>query len=259
VTPVPTHTPTPTATPPVLRQTASGANIRECSRLNCTLITSVPRGTVLTVLGQTSGETVSGSSTWFRVQFLDGAQGYIHSSLLVSVDSSQEEDDSLSVIIPTITHTRVLSVSPTANTTVIVQSTQARLTAQVPRFDESEYVRQLYDGLFILAGGRDVDLVQVADGRANGGERVIIVGYRSTESNQVGIVEEWLDLFNAIAATIRANNLDVDYVQLLMGDPLGNVIGFIGVRVSTLLARHQGEISEGAFINALQIDSLTGE
>lgn len=135
--------------------------------------------------------------------------------------------------------------------------TQAALAPPLPvAFDEADYVRQLSDGLFILAGGRDVSTIRVADGRAVGGERGVVITYRTTETSQAGYVDEVLDLFSAVAATIRADDLDVDSVTLIAGTPTGAATAILSSTIGDLLAFHRGEISGGEFFTRLSSADL---
>lgn len=88
-TPLVTATPVPraatqipaTSAPPETYYTARNANARECPKTDCSVITTLSTGTMVTVIGWEQGDVVSGNDIW-RVIVLNGRQVYIHSSLL---------------------------------------------------------------------------------------------------------------------------------------------------------------------------------
>lgn len=121
-----------------------------------------------------------------------------------------------------------------------------------PVFNETEYQRALLDGLFIAAGGRNIDSVRVADGRANGGDRAAIISYLTTETNEVGYMDEIIDIFEAVAGTIQAYDLDLDGVILVAATPTGIAAGAISVSVGDLLAYVEGRITRSEFISIFQ-------
>lgn len=122
-----------------------------------------------------------------------------------------------------------------------------------PIYSEAQYVRDLGNGLSLLAGGRNVDSVRVADGRAAGGERGAIISYLTTESTEVGQVDEIIDLFQAVAATIRANDLDLDSVTLVAGTAAAEATGTFTTSVQDLLAFSNGSITRSTFLNRLSV------
>jgi hypothetical protein len=70
-----------TSAPPETYYTARNANARECSKTDCAVITTLPTGSEVTVVGWEHGDIVSGNDVW-RVVVLNGRHAYIHSSLL---------------------------------------------------------------------------------------------------------------------------------------------------------------------------------
>ena len=157
----------------------------------------------------------------------------------------------------TITDTPIPTATATITNTPLPTNTLAPTATLTPKpFIASEYQRMLADGLFIAAGGRNIESIQVADGRPNGGERGVIIAYLTTETDEVGYVDEWFDIFSAVAATIRADNLDVDSVTLIAGTPTGQTAGAITVSVGDLLAYHQGELSRSEFLSRMQAVSF---
>jgi hypothetical protein len=115
------------------------------------------------------------------------------------------------------------------------------------------YSEALSNGLFILAGGRNVESIRVADGRPAGGERAVIVAYLTTESTEVGQVDELIDLFEAIAASIRTDELDVDSVTLIAGTAMGAATGSFSTTRANLTAFTEGRMTRSAFLAALDV------
>lgn len=125
----------------------------------------------------------------------------------------------------------------------------------IPVFNGQEASQQIMDGLSIVAGGRDIESVRVADGRP-GGERAVIVTYLTRESTQVGIIDEVIDIFQGVASSIDAFDLDVDSVALVAGTATGAAAGILTVQVEDLLAFSSGQITRGQFIDLMEITTF---
>jgi hypothetical protein len=69
-------------------RSSSAANARSCPRLDCAVVTTFGPGEIISVVDTVSGDTVSGSDQWHRVVH-DGANVYVHSSLLVAQPSDK--------------------------------------------------------------------------------------------------------------------------------------------------------------------------
>jgi hypothetical protein len=82
-----TRTPRPTQTPQAVWQTARGANFRICPRVDCRLVSSLPAGVVVRVLSEIEGDLTLGSAVWYIVVLPNGAQAFVHSSLLQRVET----------------------------------------------------------------------------------------------------------------------------------------------------------------------------
>lgn len=61
---------------------AQPVNARECPRLNCAVVETVPPDTVINVVEVVAGDVVSGSNQWLRVND-QGVEMYIHSTLAI--------------------------------------------------------------------------------------------------------------------------------------------------------------------------------
>jgi len=164
-------------------------------------------------------------------------------------------------LMATITPSATITETPAPTDTATPVTPNATITETAVStavvFNEAEYIGMLQDGLFIAAGGRDIISVRVADGRANNGERVIIIAYASTETVTDDIVDEVIDLFSAIGATIDANDMDVDSIALIAGDAFGNTAGILTVSVSDLMAFHNGEVNRFELIERANFEDLT--
>lgn len=111
--------------------------------------------------------------------------------------------------------------------------------------------RRLSNSIFLLAGGRNVGSIRVADGRVEGGERVAIISYASTESTDGGRMDEIIDLFSAVGAAIRADNLDIDSVVLVAGNSRGDLTSTIAASKADVLALQNGSMSQSQFLENL--------
>ncbi|MFQ3566253.1 MAG: SH3 domain-containing protein [Aggregatilineales bacterium] len=76
------HHPLSDSEPTVYIVTApSGARLRACPQTSCPILRTLRNRTPVTVIGMTTGTTVSNNSLWAVVSF-DGQIAYIHSSLI---------------------------------------------------------------------------------------------------------------------------------------------------------------------------------
>lgn len=135
-------------------------------------------------------------------------------------------------------------------------TTRATATPRPAASSESADATTLSDGIFLGAGGRDVQTVQVTDGRDKGGERGAIIAYIAHATEQADFVDEFIDILRAVAATIRAEHLDLDAITLVVGTPTGEAAGMIVVQVDDLLDYHQGRLTQAQFIERIQFTSL---
>lgn len=67
-------------------------NARECPRLNCAVVQTVAPGETVMVIDTVTGDTVRGSGEWVVVD-LDGAEAYVHSSLVKEIPQSETGRD----------------------------------------------------------------------------------------------------------------------------------------------------------------------
>jgi hypothetical protein len=62
--------------------TSSTANVRGCADSNCERLTTLSYGDDIEVIERVDGDSVAGSTRWYRVLLSDGREGFIHSSLV---------------------------------------------------------------------------------------------------------------------------------------------------------------------------------
>lgn len=147
--------------------------------------------------------------------------------------------------------------SPAATATT--RPSTARPTA-TPRpsaaASEQEDAKDLSDGIFILAGGRDVQDIRVVDGRDNGGERGAIISYIVRQDEAADMIDEFLDILEAAAATINSKNLDLDAITLVMGNAAGDALGIIVTSVPDLLDYYEGRITRSEYFDLLTVTEM---
>lgn len=61
--------------------TTSRANARACASTSCQIVAGVQAGEPFAVIGESTGDNVSGSTLWYAIDY-NGQQAYIHSSLM---------------------------------------------------------------------------------------------------------------------------------------------------------------------------------
>lgn len=82
-TATPSRTPNPSPTPRLLNALFDGVRARACPRRDCDILGRLSVGGQATILGETQGEQVEGSTLWYRIALPNGTGGaFVHSSLL---------------------------------------------------------------------------------------------------------------------------------------------------------------------------------
>jgi hypothetical protein len=225
----PTSTSTLSPTPLYANVNSDGINARTCPSTECDIASVVTADDQFIVLGS--------DGDWYWVELAEGQTAYIRADL-VNLPNGVEI-----AFAPTLTPT---TVPRTPRPTVISRP------VDISSASDTEDARLISDSLFILAGGRKVESVRVANGRPNGGERAVIIAYLTTETTDVGFVDEIIDIYEAVAVAIETHELDVDSVGLVAGDAFGNAVGTIVVSTDDLLAYHERRITRSQFINRFQ-------
>lgn len=246
-----TITPSPTLTPVPASVLTDGTNARGCPATTCGVVSVVSSRDTLAIIGIDSG--------WYLVQLPSGEQAYIRSDLMRLPKDVEVANAPTRVATNTPTHTPTRTPTPRPINTLLIPTARPVTATQKPQVNnasDQKDANTISDTLFILAGGRNVEIVRVVDGRPNGGERTAMIAYLTTESTTVGAVDEILDIMDAVAVAIDTDDLDLDYVQLILGDAFGNAVGTAGTSVANLLAYHAGRISRGQFLNHLDVVSL---
>lgn len=113
-----------------------------------------------------------------------------------------------------------------------------------PTLTAQEAVDKAASGISLLAGGRKVDGVTLTG-------IVLSVEYRTTESEQVKFVDEWIDLFEAVGAALALDASPVQRVELRVYSALGVFAGTVQANLSDIQARRTGKMSEREFIDRL--------
>jgi hypothetical protein len=236
----PTNTPTYTLTLVYAEVRSSNINARGCPSTDCGIVAVISSGEKLNVVGK--------DGDWYLVELSDGQTGYIRGDLM------SLPEDAIVAIAPTLQSTN--TPRPTQRpqpTPRLTNRPSTSSNSQSQSLNDREDAQSIEDTLSVWAGGRNVETVKIANGRPNGGERVVIVAYLSTESTDVGVVDEIFDLLDAIGVAIDAFDIDLDSVGLVAGDAFGNAAGAIAVSVDDLQAFRQGRMSRGTFIKTWSV------
>ncbi|MCA9885578.1 MAG: hypothetical protein KC708_21520 [Anaerolineae bacterium] len=126
---------------------------------------------------------------------------------------------------------------------------------RVPSSDQA-IVDQVADSVSVWAGGRNVEQVRYLDASDNDGERGIFITYLTQESTEAGIVDEWIDLFEAVGTSVGAHDLDIDSVVLIMQSSSGRDLGVIIADVIDIRLYQRGTLTRGRFLDTLDISGL---
>lgn len=223
-TPRPTRTPRPPVTPHVISSQQS-INVRSCASTDCEIIGQLSPGATLSVVASVSGEQLNGSDRWFQFE-LNGSQAFVHGSLAVPQRNTVATASPRSTMPPR----AVISAAQNRSDAISIENT-----------------------LFLLAGGRNIEYVRITNGRPNGGERALLIGFLTTASTTVDAAEEVIDIFDAAGYGIMGGNIDVDSISLLVGDPFGNAVGVFVASKNDLIAFVNGRITRSEFLNRLEV------
>jgi hypothetical protein len=107
-----------------------------------------------------------------------------------------------------------------------------------------------------LAGGRDVGQVVVANGRDKGGVRSVLITYTAHATDQDELVDEFMDILEAVASSIKVNKLDLDSVGLIVGSTDDKAVGVLEAQVDDLMDYHAGRITRAAFVSKVTFTAL---
>lgn len=114
------------------------------------------------------------------------------------------------------------------------------------------------DIINMIRGATDIDVVsvEIADGRANGGERVAIITYRSTAITDADLGGEWGSIFGAVYNAVILDSIDIDAVSIVIGNQNGNAIGIVATSMDDLEAVMNNRITFEEFYRRLSITDL---
>lgn len=98
--------------------------------------------------------------------------------------------------------------------------------------------------------------VQIADGRANGGERSIIVTYTSTATDEAELISEWGYIFGVVGGAQTDFNIDADTLSIIIGDSSGITVGIVVANMQDILDFIDGSITSDEFFSRLQFTDL---
>lgn len=102
----------------------------------------------------------------------------------------------------------------------------------------------------------EVVKVQMADGRANGGERAAIVAYATDETTQQAFNNEWIALLTAFGKKVQSDNLDIDAIGLVFGPSQGDAYGIFTAQVPDVRAFISGKITRAELLKRAKFAPL---
>lgn len=217
---------------------SQNVNARSCAATTCSVVGVLAPQEKVNVVGQ--------EDEWYIVALADGIEGYVFGDLLEVSDeviTLPDEESSES-------ETETSQTSSDAETNLSIRDMSDEDQAS---FVKTALMFAMNDNDFDLT----IELVTIADGRENGGERNLLIGYTSTASDGNEILQELGAVFGGAGGVIREFDMDIDSVSLVIGDVLGNAVGIVVVSASDLLSFSNGEISAVEFVEKLTITSLT--
>lgn len=150
----------------------------------------------------------------------------------------------------TITETPTPTITPT-----ITMVPNATVTARPASLAKPPEV--LIKDAIDRVDGIDVLSVQVADGRANGGERVAIIAYTTQTTDPDLLITEMGTLLGALAVTFIQNDLDIDSVSIIIGPTKDIVAGIATVQASDVINYGNGIITLTQLFAAMEFTSMT--
>ncbi len=98
-----------------------------------------------------------------------------------------------------------------------------------------------------------IESLQIADDRALGGDKSIIIAMMSQASSQDELLGELGRLWGAVGTTIRAQQMDADVVVVVIGDSSGSAVGTVAVTVPNLVAFVNGTLSAEDFFRTWDV------
>lgn len=160
---------------------------------------------------------------------------------------------------PRPTNTSIPSRTPRPSFTPDMTKTLAPTATVVPTskplaFSEAAYVKFIQTELD--STNIDVRSVRVADGRANGGVRGVIITYVTVGVREEDFKTEWETLFTRTASALKTNNLDVDEVSIIVGLVNGKASSILVAQIKDLRDFHNNAITRDEFFRRLTVTSF---
>lgn len=156
-------------------------------------------------------------------------------------------------VTPTATHTATITNTPAPTDTATITHTPPPTETRAPNDSQDAIEIEV-----AIRAVTDINVasVQVADGRPNGGERVVIIAYNSSASTESDLAGEWGSILGAVGSFARNQGIDLDAISIVVGDASGQMVGIVAAQVVDVLAFLDGRISNEEFFNRLLIEDF---
>ena len=161
---------------------------------------------------------------------------------------------------PTATFTPTLTFTPTASPTATFTATNSPtplptitpLPSNTATPAGSEELALLRAGMNMI----DVDVfsVEIADGRPNGGDKVIIVGFNSQADTETEFFGELGSIIGIVGGALRNDVTDIDALVMVVGSRDGAMAGTVAADADDILAFVNEEITALQMFERLIID-----
>jgi hypothetical protein len=153
------------------------------------------------------------------------------------------------------TSTPTITPTPRPTNTRLPSSTPRPTNTQSPEERNEEDANLIELGLD-FAGGLDIARVQITDGRAAGGERGVLISYRSSASTQEELAGEWGTMFGVVGGAVREFDIDLDAMTIIVGDTADNAIAIVTAQMTDVIAFINGNLTSLQFFQRLSIQDL---
>lgn len=139
----------------------------------------------------------------------------------------------------TITDTAIPTITPEPRATATLIDEATMLRNYVQAFAEVEVLSS-----------------QIADGRANGGDRTALIAFVSDALNMQGLMLDMGKVLGAVAAAIQNEAFDLDTVSLIFGYSEEKTEGIATARVSDIRLYLDGVIDEQTLMGLIAIEAM---
>lgn len=172
----------------------------------------------------------------------------------LSASATAERRTEVAALIQTTTATTL-----TTRSAGIVTDSPATATASSSSstFDSDAYRTALFSGMGIFASEIEIGNIGITDERQSGGIRTVIISYISEDATDSDVVvEEVFELFDALAASIRLHNLDLDAATLITYADEDFAAMRTVAQVVDVVAWDNDELTRAEFGNRLELVNL---